>query len=32
MIFWRMYQMAGLAFIFIPISILSYVGVPEDAR
>ena len=30
MIFWRMYQMAGLAFIFIPISILSYVGVPRD--
>ncbi len=30
MIFWRMYQMSGLAFIFIPISILSYVGVPRD--
>jgi DHA2 family multidrug resistance protein len=27
---WRMYQMSGLAFIFIPISILSYVGVPAD--
>lgn len=27
---WRMYQMSGLAFIFIPISILSYVGVPRD--
>ena len=27
---WRMYQMSGLAFIFIPISILSYVGVPLD--
>jgi DHA2 family multidrug resistance protein len=30
LIFWRMYQMSGLAFIFIPISILSYVGVPRD--
>jgi MFS transporter, DHA2 family, multidrug resistance protein len=30
MIFWRMYQMSGLAFIFIPISILSYVGVPLE--
>ena len=29
-IFWRMYQMSGLAFIFIPISILSYVGVPLE--
>jgi DHA2 family multidrug resistance protein len=29
-IFWRMYQMSGLAFIFIPISILSYVGVPRN--
>jgi MFS transporter, DHA2 family, multidrug resistance protein len=27
---WRMYQMSGLAFIFIPISILSYVGVPAE--
>ena len=27
---WRMYQMSGLAFIFIPISILSYVGVPLE--
>jgi len=27
---WRMYQMSGLAFIFIPISILSYVGVPPE--
>jgi DHA2 family multidrug resistance protein len=30
LVLWRMYQMAGLAFIFIPISILSYVGVPRD--
>ena len=30
MMFWRMYQMSGLAFIFIPISILSYVGVPIE--
>src|SRR5205823_1413701 len=30
MMFWRMYQMSGLAFIFIPISILSYVGVPLE--
>jgi DHA2 family multidrug resistance protein len=30
MVFWRMYQMSGLAFIFIPISILSYVGVPLE--
>jgi DHA2 family multidrug resistance protein len=30
MVLWRMYQMSGLAFIFIPISILSYVGVPRD--
>ncbi len=30
MIFWRMYQVAGLAFIFIPISILSYVGMPLE--
>ena len=30
LVFWRIYQMAGLAFIFIPISILSYVGVPRD--
>jgi DHA2 family multidrug resistance protein len=30
MVFWRMYQVAGLAFIFIPISILSYVGVPIE--
>ena len=29
-VFWRMYQMSGLAFIFIPISILSYVGVPLE--
>jgi len=27
---WRMYQMSGLAFIFIPISILSYVGVAPE--
>ena len=25
-----MYQMSGLAFIFIPVSVLSYVGVPPD--
>jgi len=25
---WRMFQVAGLSFIFIPISILSYVGIP----
>jgi len=30
LIFWRMYQVAGLAFIFIPISVLSYVGVPME--
>ena len=30
LIFWRIYQMCGLAFIFIPISILSYVGVPRN--
>ena len=30
MILWRCYQMSGLAFIFIPISILSYVGVPRE--
>ncbi len=30
MVFWRMYQVSGLAFIFIPISILSYVGVPLE--
>ena len=30
MILWRCYQMSGLAFIFIPISILSYVGVPRN--
>jgi len=30
LVYWRIYQMAGLAFIFIPISILSYVGVPRD--
>jgi DHA2 family multidrug resistance protein len=30
MILWRIYQMSGLAFIFIPISILSYVGVPRN--
>jgi DHA2 family multidrug resistance protein len=30
MIMWRIYQMSGLAFIFIPISILSYVGVPRN--
>ncbi len=27
---WRMYQMMGLAFIFIPISTLNYVGVPRE--
>ena len=30
MILWRCYQMSGLAFIFIPISVLSYVGVPRN--
>jgi len=30
LVLWRMYQMSGLAFIFIPISILSYVGVSRD--
>ena len=30
MVLWRMYQVFGLAFIFIPISILSYVGVPLE--
>ena len=28
--FWRMYQVMGMAFIFIPISMLSYVGVPPE--
>ncbi len=27
---WRMYQVMGLAFIFIPISTLNYVGVPRE--
>jgi MFS transporter, DHA2 family, multidrug resistance protein len=27
---WRMYQVLGLAFIFIPISTLNYVGVPRE--
>lgn len=27
-VLWRIYQVAGLAFIFIPISTLSYVGIP----
>ncbi len=27
---WRMYQVLGLAFIFIPISTLNYVGVPQE--
>jgi DHA2 family multidrug resistance protein len=27
---WRMYQVVGLAFIFIPISTLNYVGVPTN--
>ncbi len=27
---WRMYQVSGMAFIFIPISVLSYVGIPAD--
>jgi DHA2 family multidrug resistance protein len=27
---WRMYQMLGLAFIFIPISTLNYIGVPRE--
>jgi DHA2 family multidrug resistance protein len=30
MVLWRMYQMSGLAFIFIPVSILSYLGVPRN--
>src|ERR1700760_4864050 len=27
---WRMYQVLGLAFIFIPISTLNYIGVPRE--
>ena len=27
-VFWRMFQVSGLAFVFIPISTLNYVGVP----
>jgi DHA2 family multidrug resistance protein len=27
---WRVYQVLGLAFIFIPISTLNYVGVPRE--
>lgn len=27
-VLWRMYQVAGLAFIFIPVTTLSYVGIP----
>jgi MFS transporter, DHA2 family, multidrug resistance protein len=27
---WRVYQVAGLAFIFIPISTLNYIGVPRE--
>ncbi len=30
MIVWRMYQVMGLSFIFIPISTLNYVGVPRE--
>ena len=29
-VLWRMYQVMGMAFIFIPISTLSYVGVPPE--
>ena len=29
-VLWRMFQVIGLAFIFIPISTLNYVGVPRD--
>ena len=29
-VLWRMFQVMGLAFIFIPISTLNYVGVPRD--
>src|SRR6202044_232415 len=27
---WRAYQVAGLSFVFIPISTLNYVGVPQS--
>jgi DHA2 family multidrug resistance protein len=29
-VLWRMFQVCGLAFIFIPISTLNYVGVPRE--
>ena len=29
-VLWRMFQVSGLAFVFIPISTLNYVGVPRD--
>ena len=29
-VLWRMLQVAGLSFVFIPISTLNYVGVPRD--
>jgi DHA2 family multidrug resistance protein len=29
-VLWRMFQVSGLAFIFIPISTLNYVGVPRE--
>ncbi|MBV8672381.1 MAG: DHA2 family efflux MFS transporter permease subunit [Acidobacteriaceae bacterium] len=29
-VLWRMMQVAGLSFVFIPISTLNYVGVPRD--
>ncbi len=29
-VLWRMFQVAGLAFVFIPISTLNYVGVPRE--
>ncbi|MFT4112124.1 DHA2 family efflux MFS transporter permease subunit [Silvibacterium sp.] len=29
-VFWRMLQVMGLSFVFIPISTLNYVGVPRD--
>ena len=30
LVLWRMFQVLGLAFIFIPISTLNYVGVPRE--
>jgi DHA2 family multidrug resistance protein len=29
-VFWRIYQVTGLAFVFVPISVLSYVGIPLE--